>query len=269
MTPTAMTIAGSDSSGGAGIQADLKTFHWLGVYGTCAVTALTSQNTQGVRSVFAVPASFVESQIQTVVEDIPIGAVKTGMLHRSEVIEAVRTAIEKYRILNLVVDPVMVATSGDSILDSGATSELVRLISVSTIVTPNIPEAEALLGRPISGTKDMELAAKDLLGLGCRAVLLKGGHLKGRQSPDFLLLQDPGGRQRSEWLESTRIETSNTHGTGCVLSAAITAYLSRGDVLECAVKKAKVFLEQRLELGRDRKIGRGHGPAIADNAFGL
>jgi hydroxymethylpyrimidine/phosphomethylpyrimidine kinase len=250
---TALTIAGSDPSGGAGIQGDLKTFHAHGVYGMAVVTALTAQNTRGVAAVHDVPAPFVAKQLEAVLADMPVGAAKTGMLSNADTVDAVATVLRRQRVPFLIVDPVMVATSGDALLRDDAVSVLVeRLFPLATLVTPNLPEAERLLGTPIDSPDAMRRAAQRLRERGARAVLVKGGHLPGDRVVD--LLYDGTFRE----FEDRRIRTEHTHGTGCALSAAIAAHLARGADLAEAVARARAFVRRGLE--RAIVLGRGKNP---------
>ncbi|MBU3647817.1 MAG: bifunctional hydroxymethylpyrimidine kinase/phosphomethylpyrimidine kinase, partial [Limnohabitans sp.] len=220
-----LTIAGSDSGGGAGIQADLKTFAALGCYGMSAITALTAQNTVGVQGIHAVPAEFLKAQIQSVVEDIGVDAVKIGMLHAPGIVDVVAWAIDHYQLTNVVFDPVMVATSGDRLIANETVQVLVReLFPRVTVITPNLDEAALLLERPIPSADALDAAAHDLLQMGVKAVLLKGGHLAGDEVVD-VLLQAGAAPQR---LASPRIASNNVHGTGCTLSSAIAAHLALG-----------------------------------------
>lgn len=257
MIANALTIAGSDSGGGAGTQADLKTFSALGVYGASVITALTAQNTREVRAIHDAPADFITTQMDTVFEDIRIDAVKVGMLSRPEVIEAVAAGLVRHRVGRVVLDPVMVAKSGDRLLRSEAVDSLRELLlPVATVITPNIPEASVLLNRPeISTESDMGATSRALCELGARWVLLKGGHLEGPESVDILDNGDETTR-----FPATRVHTVNTHGTGCTLSSAITAYLAQGCDIPTAVAQAKDYLTQAL-LGADvLSVGDGHGP---------
>jgi hydroxymethylpyrimidine/phosphomethylpyrimidine kinase len=252
--PTAMTIAGSDSGGGAGIQADLKTFTALGVFGTSAITALTAQNTRGVSGVHNVPPTFVAQQIDMVAQDIGVDAAKTGMLSTTAIIEAVADAIERNRIQKLVVDPVMIAKSGDPLLRPSARQALVkRLLPLAYIVTPNIPEAEVLSGRKITTHKDIEEAARRIHSLGPRYVLMKGGHLKSVKAVDYLFDGKSFRTYSAKW-----IATKNTHGTGCTFSAAIAAYLAKKYDLPEAVDHAKQYVTKAIQ--RSFNLGHGHGP---------
>ena len=257
MTPIALTVAGSDSSGGAGIQADLKTFSALGVYGASVITALTAQNTHGVAGVHDVPPDFVGQQIDSVFSDLSIGAVKIGMLSVSATIEAVAAGLERHNARNVVLDPVMVATSGDVLLAPEAIATLRRaLFPKALLVTPNLPEAAALLGEPLAENEDGIIAqARRLLDLGPTAVLVKGGHASGRESVDVLV--EASGVRR---FASSRIDTPNTHGTGCTLSSAIAAGLARGLPLLEAIEAAKEFVTAAIAASARLEVGSGHGP---------
>ncbi len=253
--PLALTIAGSDSGGGAGIQADLKTFSALGVYGMSVITALTAQNTQGVQGIFEIPPSFVASQIDSIFNDIGAHVVKTGMLSNLEVIEIVAFKMKEYEVKNLVVDPVMVAKSGDRLLRSEAEETLIkRLLPISLIVTPNLPEASVLAGMEIKNIIDMKKAASLIYMKGARFVVVKGGHLDNEESIDLFY----DGYDFLE-LKASRILTSNTHGTGCTFASAIAAFLAKGEEVIQAVRKAKVYLTLILEKSKDLKIGNGIG----------
>ena len=252
--PRALTIAGSDSGGGAGIQGDLKTFAAFGVYGTSAITALTAQNTVAVSGVHLIPAEFVTAQIEAVVSDIGCDAVKTGMLATSAIVEAVAASVEALELPNLVVDPVMVAKSGDRLLDDDAVHALrATLLRLARVVTPNIPEAEVLTGLPIGSREAMREAAHRLAAMGCRAVLLKGGHLTGEDVVDILL--EDG---RLHEFSGPRITGPHTHGTGCAMAAAVAAGLARGADLVTAVGDAKAYVAGAMRHGLI--IGRGHQP---------
>jgi hydroxymethylpyrimidine/phosphomethylpyrimidine kinase len=252
--PTALTIAGSDSGGGAGIQADLKTFAAHGVYGTSAITALTAQNTLGVDGVHVVPDDFVTRQIETVVSDLGCDAVKTGMLANSTIVEAVAAAIESLELPNLVVDPVMVAKSGDHLLDEEAVHALRwTLLRLARVVTPNIPEAEVLAKMPIRNAADMKEAARRIAMLKPGAVVIKGGHLAGPEVIDVLLENG----EYHEWI-GPRIEGPNTHGTGCTFASAIAAHLAKGAALKDAVPAAKAYVEGAMRNGIP--LGKGHRP---------
>jgi hydroxymethylpyrimidine/phosphomethylpyrimidine kinase len=253
--PRALTIAGSDSGGGAGIQADLKTFAVLGVWGTSAITSVTVQNTQGVSGVSDLPPVFVAEQIRAVAEDIGVDAAKTGMLSSAEIVEAVADAIEANGIANLVVDPVFVSKHGHALLRPDAVDALrKRIVSLATVVTPNLPEAAGLAEFDVETRDDMRRAADAILQLGARAVLVKGGHLEeGRRADDLF-----ADGEREEWLTGERIDTPNTHGTGCVLSAAITAHLAKGSDLLDAVRAGKAFVTEAIRHAL--AIGHGIGP---------
>ncbi|MBI5749277.1 MAG: bifunctional hydroxymethylpyrimidine kinase/phosphomethylpyrimidine kinase [Nitrospinae bacterium] len=248
-----LTIAGSDSGGGAGIQADLKTFSALGVYGMSAITSITAQNTIGVQSIHDLPPEFVALQIDSVVSDIGVDAVKTGMLSSSAIIEAVASKVKKYKIPNLVIDPVMYAKSGDALLRPDARNTLIeKLLPLSTLITPNIPEAEFLSGIKIKGIEDMKKAGKKIKKRVGADVLVKGGHLRGK-AVDILYT---GGEFFI--FESDRIDTKNTHGTGCTYSAAIASELAKGYKLHDAVKNAKDFITEAIK--NSIEIGKGRGP---------
>jgi hydroxymethylpyrimidine/phosphomethylpyrimidine kinase len=252
-----LSIAGSDSGGGAGIQADLKTFLALGCYGMTAITALTAQNTLGVSGIHGVPPEFLKAQISAVVEDIGVDAVKLGMLHAPEVVEVVAWAIDHYRLPNVVLDPVMVATSGDRLIARETVQVLVReLFPRAIVVTPNLDEAALLIGHPIAGVDALDDAAAELLALGARAILLKGGHLPGDDVVDLLAEAD-GERLR---LSSQRIASRNLHGTGCTLSSAIAAHLALGYALPEAVERARGYVVAAMAAGADVQVGAGHGP---------
>ena len=258
--PRLLSIAGSDSGGGAGIQADLKTFAALGCYGMTAITAITAQNTTGVRAIHGVPPSMLRDQIDAVVEDIGVDAVKIGMLHSPEIVHTVAEAIERHGLQRVVLDPVMVATSGAVLIDNPAIAALVKeLFGRAVLVTPNLDEAALLVGRPLSSELDMELAAHELLGKGARAVLLKGGHLAGDVVCDLLMVQGDKGVE-PHWMRAPRIATANTHGTGCTLSSAIAAHLALGASLVDAVELARLFVRAALEAGASVKTGAGSGP---------
>ena len=255
-TSIALTIAGSDSGGGAGIQADLKTFSALGVYGASVITAVTAQNTRAVTAVEAISPALIRAQIEAVFADLPPQAVKTGMLGDSQTICTVADSLTAVALPYLVIDPVMVAKSGDKLLADAAIATLrERLIPLATLITPNLPEAGELLGRSVTTRDDMPQAAADLLALGCHAVLLKGGHLAGDASDDLLLTT--GG---ATWLSAARHPGKNTHGTGCTLSAAITAGLARGLALVDAVHAAKDYIGAAIAAADRLHVGSGHGP---------
>ena len=250
----ALTIAGSDSGGGAGIQTDLKTFAALGVYGTSVITALTAQNTQGVHGIHAVPADFITCQLEAVLSDIPVQAAKTGMLGEVDAILAVTGALTQYRIINLVVDPVMVAESGHRLLKADAVDALrTKLLPLALVVTPNLPEAEVLLGRTIETVDDMIIAARDIRKMGPRHVLVKGGHLQGTEMVDVFY----DGKAVFQFSEK-KLDTVHTHGTGCTYAAAITAYLAKGYTPLDAVSRAKRFITDAISHGVC--VGSGYGP---------
>ena len=250
----ALTIAGSDSGGGAGIQADLKTFAAHGVYGTSAITALTAQNTRGVAGVHTVPAEFVTLQVETVVSDIGCDAVKTGMLANVAIVEAVAAAVESLDLPNLVVDPVMVAKGGDRLLSSDAVHAVkTALIRLARVITPNIPEAEVLAEMSIRSLDDMREAGRRLLKLGPHAVIIKGGHLEGADATDLLITA-----KGEVVLRAERLHVRHTHGTGCTFSAALAARLARGETLEDAARAAKDYVTGAMRHGL--AIGAGHQP---------
>jgi hydroxymethylpyrimidine/phosphomethylpyrimidine kinase len=257
-TAVALTIAGSDSSGGAGIQADLKTFTVLGVYGASVLTALTAQNTRGVSAILPVPPAFVTQQIDAVASDLDIAAVKTGMLNDRATVLAVVAGVRRHRLSPLVVDPVMVATSGDMLLEPEAVEALRReLLPLADIITPNLAEAARLLHLSVAADEaEMEAQARELLSLGAKAVLLKGGHGEGSESVDILVVRGASPVR----LALPRVDTANTHGTGCTLSAAIAAGLAQGESLTDAVGAAKRFVHAALAAGQGLKIGGGAGP---------
>ncbi|MDB5085862.1 MAG: thiD [Bacilli bacterium] len=259
----ALTIAGSDSGGGAGIQADLKTFQMLDVFGMSAITAITVQNTLGVHGIHHIPIDIIVGQIEAVVTDLGVDAVKTGMLAQVPVIEVAAHQLQKHRLTQVVVDPVMVAKGGARLLDVDAENALIKhLLPLAAVVTPNIPEAEVLIKSPISGLEDMKEACRKIHSFGPRAVIVKGGHLAGA-AIDVLF----DGTDFIE-LPSKRIDTRHTHGTGCTFSAAITACLAKGDTLSAAVFTAKSFITAAITDVLE--LGQGHGPtnhwAYAKNA---
>ena len=251
--PKAMTIAGSDSGGGAGIQADLKTFAALGVYGTVTLTAITAQNTVGVSGVHEIPTDMIVAQMDAVMSDIGADAVKTGMLSSQEIVEVVAAQVAKHGIRSLVVDPVMVAKSGDALLrDDAVNAVCTKLVPLAAVVTPNIPEAEALTGTTIESDDDVREAARRIIGMGARSVVVKGGH---REGPAVDVLYDG-----SEFREFTapRIDTVNTHGTGCTFASAVAAGLAQGRSVEEAVGQAKDYVTEAIRTSFP--IGQGHGP---------
>ncbi|MGV7218448.1 bifunctional hydroxymethylpyrimidine kinase/phosphomethylpyrimidine kinase [Bradyrhizobium sp. UFLA05-112] len=256
-TPIALTIAGSDSSGGAGIQADLKTFAALGVYGASAITALTAQNTKGVTGIHAVPAGFVTAQIDAVFSDLDVDAVKIGMVAQAASIDAIASSLVRWSPRHVVLDPVMVATSGDRLLAAEAVEALrTRLMPLASVITPNLPEAAALLDEPVAESEaGIESQGRRLLALGCRAVLIKGGHGQGAESIDYLVSADG-----VIALAAPRVATQNTHGTGCSLSSAVAAGLAKGEDLATAVRDAKVWISTAIAAAERFSVGHGHGP---------
>jgi hydroxymethylpyrimidine/phosphomethylpyrimidine kinase len=256
-TPIALTIAGSDSSGGAGIQADLKTFAALGVYGASVITALTAQNTQGVTGIHQVPAEFVTAQIDAVFSDLAVGAVKIGMVAHPPVIDAIVAGLKRWSPRHVVLDPVMVATSGDRLLAAEAVDALrTKLIPLASVITPNLPEAADLLGEEVAKDEAaVEQQGRRLLTLGCKAVLIKGGHGTGAESTDYLI--DSSGATA---LTAPRVATKNTHGTGCSLSSAIAAGLAKGEDMASAVRNAKAWVSAAIAAADRFSVGHGHGP---------
>ncbi|KEA62553.1 Hydroxymethylpyrimidine phosphate kinase ThiD [Marinobacterium lacunae] len=259
-TPIALTIAGSDSGGGAGIQADLKTFSALGVFGASVITALTAQNTREVRAIHDVPAAFIADQLNTVLDDLVVDAIKIGMLSRPETIETIAGILRERAITNIVLDPVMVAKSGDKLLLDEAVSALRNeLVPLARLITPNLPEAAVLLGTDEAESRDdMRAQAQALRQLGPQGVLIKGGHLSESSSDDSadLLLLD----HSEHWLPAKRIATRNTHGTGCTLSSAIAAGLARGLDIVRAVEAAKAYITDAIQAADRLQVGSGHGP---------
>lgn len=257
--PIVLSIAGSDSSGGAGIQADLKTFSALGVYGATAITAITAQNTLGVHAQYPIPPQIVHDQITAVVEDLRPSFVKIGMLSNAEIVLAVTEALSKYS-LSIVLDPVMISSSGHRLLSVEA-QEVIKqkLLPMATLVTPNLPEMKALTGLPLSTYEEKEKAARCLMDSGAQAVLLKGGHEEGDVKTDILFSDSATGIQ-SAMFTSESVSTRNIHGTGCTLSSAITAFLARGLALEEAIVEAKKYITEAIRCGADIAIGHGFGP---------
>ncbi len=253
----ALTIAGSDSCGGAGLQADIKTMSALGVYAASAVTSVTVQNTLGVQAVQAIRPEVVAGQIRAVMDDVAPVAIKIGMVNDRPTLQAIADALRPYHPRFVVVDPVMVSTSGSPLMQPDAVDAFSQqLLPMATVLTPNLPEAEVLAHMPIRSFADMDEAARRILQLGCKAVLIKGGHWEGQQKVDRLYM--PGQPPRS--YEHPTIETRNTHGTGCTLSSAIASFLARGLALTEAVGSAVDYLAQAIEAGKDVAIGAGHGP---------
>jgi len=257
MIANVLSIAGSDPSGGAGIQADLKTFSALGTYGAAVITALTAQNTRGVSAVELVSPGFIVRQIDMVFEDLRVDAVKIGMLANAEVIAAVAERLKYWKPRWIIVDPVMVAKSGHRLLDDSAVASLrTELLPIASVITPNLPEAAALLGRPSASTwLQMEAMAHDLLDFGCRHVLLKGGHLGGEESPDLLASET-----QQQRFDARRVATTNTHGTGCTLSSALAALLPQQPDVAAAVGMAKDFITGAISASDQLSVGQGHGP---------
>ena len=256
MTLSVLSVAGSDPSGGAGIQADLKTFSALGAYGAAAITALTAQNTKGVTGVLPVPASFVVDQLEALFTDLDIRAVKTGMLGDPDVVEAVAATVERFSVPNLVIDPVMVATSGDRLVSDDTVAAIRdRLVPLATITTPNLPEAAALLGWDTVTPETATKAAEEIRSLGAHAALVKGGHADGDEAVD--VLADPDGTHE---YRAPRVRTRNTHGTGCTLSSAIAARLAQGAPLREAVGVAKRYVTGAVRGADSLRVGHGSGP---------
>ena len=261
---TTLTIAGSDSCGGAGIQADIKTMTALGVYAASVITAVTLQNTQGVYGVEPVSAQAVEGQICAVMDDVVVDAVKVGMLGDASVMRTVARCLRKYKPNNIVVDPVMISTSGHALMEKEAVGAFVdEMLPLATLLTPNIPEAECLSGIKIGSADDMDQAAMAICGLGCKAVLIKGGHLEGSEKVDKLYV---GGKLVASFC-NVSVETRNTHGTGCTLSSAIASFLARGEVMVDAVCHAVEYLHGAIEEGKDMEQGKGHGPVCHSPLF--
>lgn len=256
MIPVSLTIAGSDSGGGAGIQADLKTFQELGTFGTSVLTAVTAQNTLGVHAVQPIECDIVTAQLDAVLSDFTVGAAKTGMLFSAEIIKAVAEKLCSYPALPLVIDPVMIAKGGASLLEQSAVEALKEyLLPNAAVLTPNIPEAEVLTGMPIHTLSDMERAASRLLEFGTESIVLKGGHRKDTDFAEDLVVNRSGERFL---LRTKRIKTKDTHGTGCTFAAAITAELAKGKPVSEAVIVAKHFIQAAIEDGIS--LGNGHGP---------
>ena len=259
-----LTIAGSDSGGGAGIQADIKTISAMGCYAASAITAVTVQNTIGVQAVHPVPLDILEGQMDAVLSDIGADAVKIGMLHSAEVVRLVADKLEQYGIKQVVLDPVMVSTSGHRLMEEDAVAVLKsRLMPLARVITPNVPEAEILAGCTITSERDFDAIARQLSANGGVSVLLKAGHLDDDELVDYFYNAEDGTITR---LPSRRIYTRNTHGTGCTLSSAFAAALARGEDLTCAAKSAKKFIEQAIFSGAEYELGGGHGPV--NHGFG-
>lgn len=255
---TVLTIAGSDSGGGAGIQADIKAISAMGCYAASAITAITVQNTLGVQAVHPVPLDILRGQIDAVLSDIGADAVKIGMLHSSEVVILVAEMIEKYGITNVILDPVMVSTSGHRLIEEDAVEVIKsRLLPLARVITPNVPEAEILAGCKIAGEDEFEAIARRLSDNGNVSVLMKAGHLSGDSLVDYFYNAEDDTITR---LQSKRVQTKNTHGTGCTLSSAFAAALAKGEGLTMAATSAKNYIEQAIISGAEYEIGKGHGP---------
>jgi hydroxymethylpyrimidine/phosphomethylpyrimidine kinase len=257
MIAQALTIAGSDSSGGAGIQADLKTFSALGVYGASVITSLTAQNTKGVQSVFPAPREIVKAQLESVLSDLNIKAIKTGMLANDALIKAVVEGLKAHTAIPLIVDPVMVSQSGHNLLEKDAIVVMrEKLLPLASLLTPNLHEAAKLTESPMAQSEnEMALQGRILLSLGAKAVLVKGGHAEGTESVDIFV--DKKGVKR---FTAPRVATKNTHGTGCALSSAIAAFIAQGLPLNEAIAKAKIWLSAAIAAADELNIGRGEGP---------
>lgn len=256
----ALTIAGSDSGGGAGIQADLKTFSALGCYGMSVITAITAQNTHTVSGIQAADTTIVEQQIDAILEDIGTDVIKIGMLFSADIIEAVTERLSVHKVKKIVLDPVMVSKSGDKLLKDDAIETMVeKLFPLATLITPNIAEANVLTGMEIRSEEQLEEAAERLFETGAQNILLKGGHLEGDESADLLFTRENGKTEKYRFT-SERIKTKNTHGTGCTFSSAIAAYLAQDCELNEAVRFAKQYIKRAIEDGAGYTIGSGHGP---------
>lgn len=256
--PCVLTIAGSDCSGGAGIQADIKTISALGAYAASAITAITVQNTCGVTGIHPVPPLYVKGQIDAVMTDIRPDAIKIGMINDVEIVKVIADSIKEYNPKFVVFDPVMVSTSGCKLIEDSAIEAITSmLIPLSTVITPNLSEAMVLTGKNLSGVESMTAAGKELLGMGCSSVLIKGGHLEGDDMCDVLC---SAGEEKTYIFKAGKIDSKNTHGTGCTLSSAIATLLALGHELPEAVAKAKDYVYKGIESGKDIHIGEGHGP---------
>lgn len=256
--PCIVSVAGSDCSGGAGIQADIKTISALGGYAATVITALTAQNTMGVSGIYPVPPAFVTQQIQAVMEDICPSSMKIGMINHVEIVQAIAQAINQYHPQHVVLDPVMVSTSGCKLIsDEAITAITQQLIPITEIITPNLSETEILTGIHAHDQESMYQAAKILLNQGCKAALIKGGHLEGDRMCDLLLTRES---ETPYLFEAPKVESKNTHGTGCSLSSAIATFLALEYSLPVAVEKAKEYVYQGIMAGKDVQIGKGHGP---------
>lgn len=256
--PCVLTIAGSDCSGGAGIQADIKTISALGAYAASAITAITVQNTCGVTGIHPVPPSYVKGQIEAVMDDIRPQAIKIGMINDTKIVEVIAEMLQKYQPQFVVFDPVMVSTSGCKLMEDEAIEAITtRLIPLATLITPNLSEAEILAGQKICTVEEMQRQAKEMLKLGCQGVLVKGGHLEGGRMCDVLQVS---GEEAPHLFAAPKVDSRNTHGTGCTLSSAIATYLALGETVTDAVEKAKQYVYKGIEAGKDVCIGHGHGP---------
>lgn len=258
--PITLTIAGSDSGGGAGIQADIKAISATGSFACSVITALTAQNTQGVSAIHPVPIAFVEAQLESVFSDMRVDAVKIGMLSDSQTIEMIANLLKRYQPKTIVLDPVMVATSGDVLLQSSAVDSLKReLVPLADLITPNLYEAQVLLGRDLNAfpksNAELKNTAKGLLVLGSQGVLLKGGHMDTQDSTDIWVTEN-----QVEYFSKKRVATNNTHGTGCTLSSAITSYLAQGFSMSESIRKAKEYISQALVAAKEYQLGQGSGP---------
>ena len=256
--PSVLTIAGSDCSGGAGIQADIKSISALGAYAASAITSITVQNTCGVKGIHPVPAEYVKGQINAVMTDIRPQAIKIGMIGASEIVDVIVESIESHHPQYVVLDPVMVSTSGCELSRNEVVEAMkTKLMSYATVITPNLIETEVLVGHSVTSIDEMKKAARELLALGCQAVLVKGGHLEGNVMCDVLQTSD---REEPYLFTATHVDSKNTHGTGCSLSSAIATCLAQGDSVAVAVEKAKQFVFQGIDAAKDVHIGEGHGP---------
>jgi hydroxymethylpyrimidine/phosphomethylpyrimidine kinase len=255
--PVVLSIAGSDSSGGAGIQADIKTISALGCYATTVITAITAQNTLGVNNIYAIPSEIVQAQMTAVINDSPPSAIKIGMVYLKESAEIITSILKQHSEIPVVFDPVMISTSGADLMKSNCLSAFKNLLfPLTTLLTPNLDEAALITGMEVNNLADMHIAAAHIIDLGCNAVLIKGGHLKGNDLYDVYLDRD--GCQRV--FKSKTIQSNNTHGTGCTLSSAIASYLALGDDLTLAIEKGKYYVHQAIEHAKNIKIGKGIGP---------
>ncbi len=259
--PSALTIAGFDGSGGAGIQADIKTFSALGSYATSVLTALPVQNTQGVKSIYPIPTKAVQEQIEAIMDDIFPGAIKIGMVHTAELVECIVSTLKKYPATPLVFDPVMVATSGHKLIEEKTITSIVDLLfPIADLITPNMDEAAILAEMPVNDLDDMYLAGEKILKLGCQAVLLKGGHLKSESITSLYFQKTENGQVPLREFSFQKFDTNNTHGSGCTLSSAIAAYLSQGRSVEEAVALGQEYTHRAIAQGADVQTGKGNGP---------